>query len=142
MTETSVYQYFDSRGRLLYVGVTGRGQRRQAEHARSKTWWSEVAASSVEHYPTRDEALAREQALIQTYRPTHNVVHNGGPAPVVSFPTKMLAATMERQRRRDYYALSNDEKHLAPCVVCGRVTGPKRGPTCDGCMERRNRPTS
>lgn len=69
---TCVYQYFDQSGRLLYVGITGRGVTRSHEHARSKDWWHLTTGCHIEHYATRDEALAREAYLIAAYKPPHN----------------------------------------------------------------------
>lgn len=75
-TPTSVYLYRDDHDILIYVGVTSRQMRRQAEHNRSKDWWPYVAAQEVEHYGTRTEALAREAELIATRTPPFNVSLN------------------------------------------------------------------
>ena len=73
---TSVYQYFDGKGQLLYVGVTARGVRRAKEHAESKVWWPHAATCTLEHYESRHLALAREELLIHRYGPPYNTVHN------------------------------------------------------------------
>lgn len=72
----SVYQYFDSIGRLLYVGVTARNIRRSREHAETKVWWPLATGSVIEHFDTRTEALERERALIEHFSPPYNTVHN------------------------------------------------------------------
>jgi len=69
---TSVYQYFQAQGKLLYVGVTGRGLKRSHEHAKSKVWWPLVCGCVVEHYETRKDALARESYLIAAEKPPYN----------------------------------------------------------------------
>lgn len=74
---TSVYLYFDRGGVLIYVGITGRGVSRQQEHERDKPWWAYTHTQTIEHYPTRDEALAREAVLIATHCPPFNTQHNG-----------------------------------------------------------------
>jgi hypothetical protein len=61
---------------LLYVGITSRGQSRNREHNQSKDWWRFVTTQSVEHHPSRPEALRRERALIRQFRPPFNTVHN------------------------------------------------------------------
>jgi predicted GIY-YIG superfamily endonuclease len=73
---TSLYQYRDERGFLIYVGITSRGILRQAEHNRRAEWWPFVRTQSVEHFPTRDEALAAERRIIETERPPFNAQHN------------------------------------------------------------------
>lgn len=75
-TPTSVYRYYDRAGLLLYVGITSRGTRRQAEHNADKEWWPFVTSQDVEHYPARAEAAAREKALIREFRPPFNKLHN------------------------------------------------------------------
>jgi predicted GIY-YIG superfamily endonuclease len=69
---TSVYQYYDVNGDTLYIGVTDRGSARGREHARTKEWWPLVVSSTIEHYPNRTEALARELYLIRYWSPPHN----------------------------------------------------------------------
>lgn len=73
---TTVYQYFDDRGRLLYVGVTARNVRRAQEHAETKAWWPSAVGCTLEHFDTREAALKREREIIQGYLPPYNTVHN------------------------------------------------------------------
>jgi len=73
---TSVYLYYDAYDVLIYVGVTARGARRQAEHNKDKPWWSFVDHQDVEHLPTRAQALSRESTLIRSRRPPFNTQQN------------------------------------------------------------------
>jgi hypothetical protein len=75
-SETSVYRYYDQLGILIYVGITGRGVKRNREHNLSKSWWRYVAHQEVDHFATRRDALDRERDLIETYRPPFNAQHN------------------------------------------------------------------
>lgn len=75
-TPTSVYLYRDSRGLLLYVGITKQGPGRQDQHAASSRWWHYVASSEIEHHPTREAALERERQLIIEFCPPFNRQHN------------------------------------------------------------------
>lgn len=72
--KTSVYRFYDADGRLLYVGITKRRQRRISEHAASKTWWHEVASATFEHHPTRSAAALAEATAIQHEDPVHNIM--------------------------------------------------------------------
>lgn len=47
-TPTSLYKYYDRDGVLLYVGITGRGDTRNAEHNKTKFWWKFVSRQSME----------------------------------------------------------------------------------------------
>lgn len=75
-TDHWVYLCFDRRRRLLYVGVTSDGmQRFRQGHGKRAAWWRDVVSIEVEHFDTRDAALARERDLIRSAFPEHNVVH-------------------------------------------------------------------
>lgn len=78
---TALYRFRDRDARLLYVGITGHLGRRIAQHEREKDWWEDVAAATVEHYATRDEALAAERIAIETEGPLYNVEH-ASPTPL------------------------------------------------------------
>lgn len=73
---TSVYRYYDRFELLLYVGITGRGTRRNDEHNKRAEWWPYVARQEVDHFATRQEAEDREKALIVKFRPPFNTAHN------------------------------------------------------------------
>lgn len=48
---TSVYQYFDRWGTLIYVGVTSRQTTRQGEHVKSKDWGPTFEIKNVQVEP-------------------------------------------------------------------------------------------
>lgn len=76
MERTSVYQYFDARGVILYAGITAQGPGRQNQHNKTAEWWDFVASQAVEHYDTREVAQARETMLIRQHRPPFNRQQN------------------------------------------------------------------
>jgi predicted GIY-YIG superfamily endonuclease len=73
---TALYRLRDQHKTLLYVGITNNLGWRWKTHAADKDWWPEVAARSIEWFPTREHALAAEAAAIRSERPLHNVHHN------------------------------------------------------------------
>lgn len=75
-SRTALYRYYDRHGLLLYVGITGRGVRRNAEHNKNAEWWPLVASQEVEHFDTRDLALSAEKSAIERLRPPFNQQHN------------------------------------------------------------------
>lgn len=73
---TSVYLYRDCNGMLIYVGITARSVTRNLEHNKTKEWWGFVTRQEVEHYETRQKALAREATLIAHHSPPFNIQQN------------------------------------------------------------------
>lgn len=146
---TSVYQYFTAKGNLLYVGVTDRGTRRLHEHADSKPWWHLATGCTLEHYPSREQALEREAYLIRTFRPPFNHQHNpdrhkpieerlpvGAQATRDDLPgvSSLLPQQRLKDRRQAWYRLSKAHRRIAPCVRCGQRPG-ITGPECLNCRQ-------
>lgn len=75
-TPTALYRLYDTRGALLYVGVTNNPERRFKQHRDSKPWWPQVARKTVEWRPSRVRALAEEAAAITAETPVYNIDHN------------------------------------------------------------------
>jgi hypothetical protein len=69
---TALYRWFDAEDRLLYVGITNDIGRRTDRHAYLQPWWTNVARSTVEWFPSRPEALAAEARAIRDEYPTYN----------------------------------------------------------------------
>jgi predicted GIY-YIG superfamily endonuclease len=67
-----VYFLHDEADELLYVGITCTGTGRMLQHAREKGWWPQVDHIQIEHFESRDEALAREAEVIAERRPPFN----------------------------------------------------------------------
>lgn len=144
---SSVYLYYGVSGYPVYVGVTDRGSRRMHEHADDKPWWPLVTGCSIEHYATRDEALAREAFMIRSYRPAFNFQHNPdrglsadekiarcGGAPKLG--VVQVAGDLRhdlKERRRFFYTLTPEQRKVYPCVVCGVRPGGGR-PSCPSCL--------
>jgi drug/metabolite transporter (DMT)-like permease len=76
-TGHSLYRFYDTAGRLLYVGITNSPRLRFAQHRDSKTWWPTVAVREITHYSSRAELEAAEKAAIRRERPRYNIAHNG-----------------------------------------------------------------
>jgi predicted GIY-YIG superfamily endonuclease len=72
-----VYRFYDWSNRLLYVGVSDNLPRRLIEHEADKEWWWEVAWVKVEHWNSREEALAVEAIAIRTEKPRYNRTKGG-----------------------------------------------------------------
>lgn len=71
--ETTLYRYFDTDGRLLYVGISGNNLKRQSQHKKNSEWFSQAATAKFEHFSNRQAALAAEKQAIQTEKPIYNL---------------------------------------------------------------------
>lgn len=112
---TTLYRFFDADQRLLYVGVTlnRRQLRRWSEHAGTKDWWTDVASTTVTHYPSRDQALRAEADAIRSENPLHNI--SGRPRPM---PPPTPTRSVEERGHRRWLAPSGDAE-----VTLGEVFG-------------------
>lgn len=72
----ALYRFFDAAGQLLYVGLTVDPGSRWKNHSKRKTWWYDVANSTMEWFPSRKAVEAAEILAIRNERPLHNVLHN------------------------------------------------------------------
>jgi hypothetical protein len=69
----SVYRLFDADDRLLYVGCSESVRTRLNAHRCEKDWFPTVTRTTVQGFPTREEALAAELEAIRSEAPVHNV---------------------------------------------------------------------
>lgn len=74
--QTTLYRVYDQAGLLLYVGISKNALKRFGEHSMSQPWWGDGTTVKMQHYPTRAEALAAEEAAIKSERPAHNKTFN------------------------------------------------------------------
>lgn len=75
--KTTLYRYFDSEGRLLYVGITGDNTKRQSQHRRNSFWFGEIATATFEHFDSRDLADEAETKAINDETPIYNIAKKG-----------------------------------------------------------------
>lgn len=69
---TALYRLYDTKSRLLYVGISNNPRARWASHAADKDWWSDVAVREVEWFPSRGIAETEEARLIAALEPPKN----------------------------------------------------------------------
>ena len=77
----SLYRHFSATDELLYVGISLSAVARLGQHERHSGWFGSIASVKVEHFDTREEALAAEKAAIQGEDPLHNKHHKQPTAP-------------------------------------------------------------
>lgn len=69
---TTLYRHFDASGALLYVGISLSVLDRLTAH-RASRWHSDIAAVTLEHFPTREAALDAEAEAITNENPKYNI---------------------------------------------------------------------
>lgn len=83
---TTVYRLFDDKGRLLYVGITGRNLSRIHQHSKAQRWWPMVSTATFEHYESRRDAIKHEAQAIRDEFPAYNRTMPNHPEPSLSAP--------------------------------------------------------
>jgi hypothetical protein len=96
----------------LYIGSTIDFAARVQAHKAGSEWFSDVVRWTFEPYPTLDDALVAERALIEAEQPTYNRRHRDASAPIKSKrlpagtvvdtrpPTVDVASVPSRRRSR------------------------------------------
>lgn len=69
-----LYRLFNADGDLLYIGITTNPGVRFAEHRLTKSWWGDVATTTLEHFPSRAELEQAEAQAIAREAPKRNMV--------------------------------------------------------------------
>jgi predicted GIY-YIG superfamily endonuclease len=72
MKTQTLYRFFDSEGRLLYVGISKFFEARMKQHYRNSSWFFDSVSVTLEHYQTREEVELAESIAIKTENPIHN----------------------------------------------------------------------
>jgi excinuclease UvrABC nuclease subunit len=64
-------------GTLLYVGSSSDIYRRQIQHqSKAPPWFSQIAKTEIQIFPSIEAAKAFEETFIRFHRPLYNVTHN------------------------------------------------------------------
>ncbi|MEU0493458.1 helix-turn-helix domain-containing protein [Nocardiopsis sp. NPDC006139] len=76
---TVLYRYYDEEDLLLYIGISNDMRHRLSGHEKASTWMDFAVRSTIERFPTRDEAEAAEREQIGAHRPLFNSQFNDYP---------------------------------------------------------------
>jgi excinuclease UvrABC nuclease subunit len=71
---TFLYRHFDSKGRLLYVGISLSVLMRLNAHAHNSRWFEKIDNVKIERFRSRKMALAAEAEVIRSEKPLYNVM--------------------------------------------------------------------
>ena len=70
---TQLYRHFDKNNNLLYVGISLSTFNRLSQHKDHSGWFYGITNVTIEHFPTREEALAAERKAIKSEAPKFNI---------------------------------------------------------------------
>lgn len=108
-----LYRFYDSEDTLLYIGITGDPMNRWSGHSHDKTWYRDVARSSMEHFESRGALAAAEIHAIRTEKPRYNRTHNSVPQPptiaAVRTRNNFSKLTSDASRFQKPDAIADDE---------------------------------
>jgi predicted GIY-YIG superfamily endonuclease len=117
----AVYRLFDADDRLLYVGCSESMRTRLNAHRCEKDWFPTVTRTTVQGFPTREEALAAELAAIRSEAPVHNVKGKV----TETHQTVDLYFRIERALRLPYASsirIGSDQGRPSSCKPLGRLS--------------------
>lgn len=109
----SLYRFYDKGGQLLYVGITARIGARFSAHSKSKTWWTDVATSKIEHFPDIESAQQAEDSAIKTEKPAWNSVG------VEGSPYHLNGANAATLARRRSCQIARHQRYLREMRTAG-----------------------
>jgi predicted GIY-YIG superfamily endonuclease len=124
-----LYRFFNTAGRLLYVGITNDAATRIQQHEADKAWFRDVTGCTMEHFPTRDALERAEIHAIQTERPKHNIAH-ATIEPIRMRPSNPSAAEPVFGFDANKFQQPGDDPEDLSFLQRPRLTMPLRCPAC------------
>jgi len=70
---TQLYRHFDKENKLLYIGISLSTFARLSQHKDHSEWFKKINRVSIEHFETREEAMAAERNAIKFENPMFNI---------------------------------------------------------------------
>jgi len=128
-----LYRFFNTAGELLYVGITNNPWSRYRDHQRDKTWFNEVASSTMQHFPSREELARAETHAIQTEAPKYNII---GAAPRQSPipPSEVRLRAIHRRIGRSAFG-SDASRFQAPDAIADEDSPPQMARQDHPCLK-------
>jgi hypothetical protein len=70
---TQLYRHFDDSNKLMYVGISLNTFSRLSQHKDHSHWFRNINRVTIEHFKTREEAMAAERTAIRAENPMFNI---------------------------------------------------------------------
>jgi len=130
-----LYRHYNSKGHLLYVGISNSTALRTNAHSNTSAWWPEVTRIEIERFRSRNIALEAERHAIIEEHPIHNRMHaRKEPRPiVVKNPADVTPSNDAKAERIAYTipeaaeALGVSRAHVYNLIREGRLRSVKFG---------------
>lgn len=71
-----LYRHYDSKGRLLYVGISTSVLNRIMSHKSSSHWYDRIAKITIQNFKNMEELLLAERKAIKKEKPRFNLTHS------------------------------------------------------------------
>lgn len=72
----TLYEFYDYKNNLLYIGITENFPRRLYEHSKRKHWYKHIANIRLFYYGSRGELEENEKQRIKSNEPLFNKIYN------------------------------------------------------------------
>lgn len=72
-SKTALYRHFNKANELLYVGISLNALNRLGQHKEHAHWFNDISDVRIEHFETREMALAAERDAVVKENPKHNI---------------------------------------------------------------------
>lgn len=92
---TQLYRHFDENEGLLYVGISLSTFNRLSQHKDHSGWFKKIKNVTIEHFETREEAMAAERKAIKSENPKFNIAMR---KTMVEIEKEQKALTQEQYR--------------------------------------------
>ena len=70
---SQLYRHFDEGSNLLYVGISLNTFARLSQHKQHAKWFEKIKSVKIEHFETREQAIAAEKWAIKQENPKFNI---------------------------------------------------------------------
>jgi predicted GIY-YIG superfamily endonuclease len=99
---TQLYRHFDEGRKLLYVGISLSTFARLSQHKDHSEWFEKIKTVEIQHFQTRDEAMAAERQAIKTENPKFNIAMKKTLAEIAKEQKEAIEQTSRELREKGH----------------------------------------
>jgi excinuclease UvrABC nuclease subunit len=110
---TQLYRHFDEKNTLLYVGISLSTFTRLSQHKDHSSWFKQVTRVAIEHFETREDAMAAERKAIKTEGPKFNIAMKKTLAEIDKEQRQMMEETRRIREEKGQITQRIVEHHIA-----------------------------
>ena len=110
---TQLYRHFDKTNTLLYVGISLSTFARLSQHKDHSPWFKQVTRVEIEHFETREEAMAAERKAIKAESPKFNIAMKKTLAEIDKEQRQMMEETRRIREEQGHVIQRIVQHHIA-----------------------------